>query len=65
MEPQPRAGRSRRRLRRRRRRRGVLLCSRSSSERGRDTPELGKWEEGSGAGRGDRGGGGRTEGRGG
>lgn len=29
------------------RRRGVLLCSCSSTERGRDTPELGKWEEGS------------------
>lgn len=28
-------------------RRGVLLCSCSSTERGRDTPELGKWEEGS------------------
>lgn len=37
------AGWSRRRRWRRRRRRGVLLCSRSSPERGRDTPELGKW----------------------
>lgn len=29
------------------RRRGVLLCSCSSTKRGLDTPELGKWEEGS------------------
>lgn len=41
----PRAGWSRRRRWRRRRRRGILLCSCSSAERGRDTPELGKWEE--------------------
>lgn len=46
----------------RRRRRGVLLCSCSGTERGRDTPELGKWEEGSGRG-GRGGGGGRTAGR--
>lgn len=36
-----------RRRRWRCRRRGVLLCSCSSTERGRDKPELGKWEEGS------------------
>lgn len=40
----PGAGRKRRW---RCRRRGVLLCSCSGTERGRDTPEPGKWEEGS------------------
>lgn len=44
----PGAGRRlRREWRCRCRRRGVLLCSCSSTERGRYTPELGKWEEGS------------------
>ena len=53
------AGWSRRR-RWRRRRRGVLLCSRSSPERGRDTPELGRRGEGGGGG---SGGGSSAEGR--